>query len=86
MHKGDNSYADDFAHNMQIYQEALQHYYQEDYTYFELGDGVELWENKSFAPIFKAYKSIFDLQKNSIMKIDCICFLEITIWFLKIKM
>jgi UDP-2,3-diacylglucosamine pyrophosphatase LpxH len=62
MHKGDNSYADDFAHNMQIYEEALQHYYQEDYTYFELGDGVELWENKSFAPIYHAYKSIFDLQ------------------------
>ena len=62
MHKGDNSYADDFAHNMQIYEEALQHYYQEDYAYFELGDGVELWENKSFKPIYNAYKSIFDLQ------------------------
>lgn len=62
MHKGDNSYADDFAHNMQIYEEALQHYYQNDYTYFELGDGVELWENSSFEPIYKAYKSIFDLQ------------------------
>ncbi len=62
MHKGDNSYADDFAHNMKIYEHALNYYYQEDYTYFELGDGVELWENKSFTPIYNAYKSIFDLQ------------------------
>jgi len=62
MHKGDNSYADDFAHNMQIYQHALQHYFDTDYTYFELGDGVELWENKSFEPIYNSYKSIFDLQ------------------------
>ncbi len=62
MHKGDNSYADDFAHNMKIYEEALLHYYNNDYTYFELGDGVELWENKSFKPIYNAYRNIFDLQ------------------------
>lgn len=62
MHKGDNSYADDFAHNMKIYEDALLHYYQNDFTYFELGDGVELWENSSFEPIYKTYKSIFDLQ------------------------
>ena len=62
MHKGDNSYADDFAHNVKIYKTALQHYYQNNFTYFELGDGVELWENKSFEPIYHSYKDIFDLQ------------------------
>ena len=62
MHKGDNSYADDFAHNVKIYKTALKHYYQNDFTYFELGDGVELWENKSFEPIYHSYKDIFDLQ------------------------
>ena len=62
MHKGDNSYADDFAHNVKIYKHALQYYYHEDYTYFELGDGVELWENNSFEPIYNSYKDIFDLQ------------------------
>ncbi|MEE9349420.1 MAG: metallophosphoesterase [Flavobacteriaceae bacterium] len=62
MHKGDNSYADDFAHNVKIYQHALQHYYDTNYTYFELGDGVELWENRSFEPIYNTYKSVFDLQ------------------------
>ena len=62
MHKGDNSYADDFAHNVKIYKTALQHYYQNNFTYFELGDGVELWENKSFEPIYHSYKDIFGLQ------------------------
>ncbi len=62
MHKGDNSYADDFVHNVAIYKYALEHYYQNDFIYFELGDGVELWENKSFEPIYNTYKEIFDLQ------------------------
>ncbi len=62
IHKGDNSYADDFAHNMHIFEEALLHYYDNNFAYFELGDGVELWENDSFTPIYHAYKSVFDLQ------------------------
>ena len=47
LHKGDNSYADDFAQNMAIYNHALKHYFDKDYTYVELGDGIELWENTS---------------------------------------
>jgi len=61
LHKGDNSYADDFRHNIIIYKQALESYFEEGFTYIELGDGIELWENRSFEPIFKAYKSIFDL-------------------------
>ena len=64
VHKGDNSYADDFAQNMRIYNHALQHYYEQDYTYIEAGDGIELWENKSFEPIYKAHKQSFDLIKK----------------------
>jgi UDP-2,3-diacylglucosamine pyrophosphatase LpxH len=63
LHKGDNSYADDFTHNMQIYEYAIRDYYQKNYTYIELGDGVELWENYSFEPIYKAHKNIFELLK-----------------------
>ena len=47
-HRGDNSFADDFANNRNIYYHALKHYYKEDFTYCELGDGDELWENISF--------------------------------------
>jgi len=64
LHKGDNSYADDFAHNMRIYKEALHHYYIHDFTYIELGDGLELWENRKIKPIIKAHQVIFDLLKD----------------------
>ena len=63
LHKGDNSYADDFKQNMKIYNHALQNYFEKGYTYIELGDGIELWENKSFAPIYHAHKSTFELLK-----------------------
>ena len=63
-HRGDNSFADDFARNKNIYFHALKHYYNEGYTYCELGDGDELWENLNFKPIFEAHKSIFKLLKK----------------------
>ncbi len=63
VHKGDNSYADDFAHNMEIYTHAINQYYDEGFTYIELGDGIELWENDSFEPIYKAHKNVFELLK-----------------------
>ncbi|MEC8884572.1 MAG: serine/threonine protein phosphatase, partial [Bacteroidota bacterium] len=47
-HRGDNSGADDFANNRNIYFHALKQYYQNGFTYCELGDGDELWENLSF--------------------------------------
>lgn len=63
-HRGDNSYADDFANNRNIYFHALKHYYNEDFTYCELGDGDELWENISFKTIFNAHKNIYLLMKK----------------------
>ncbi|WP_411028970.1 metallophosphoesterase [Spongiimicrobium sp. 3-5] len=63
-HRGDNSFADDFANNRNIYFHALKHYFQKGFTYCELGDGDELWENRSFEPIFEAHKNIFLLMKQ----------------------
>lgn len=63
-HRGDNSYADDFTHNSAIYSHALQNYLDNDYTYIELGDGSELWENLNFTSIFKAHKNIFMLLRD----------------------
>jgi len=57
-HRGDNSFADDFAHNKKIYQYALSKYLEQGFTYIELGDGDELWEN-SFDKIFRANKEVF---------------------------
>ncbi|MGI9551968.1 MAG: metallophosphoesterase [Aurantibacter sp.] len=63
-HRGDNSFADDFASNRNIYYHALKHYYINGFQYCELGDGDELWENLSFEPIFEAHKNIFMLMKK----------------------
>ncbi|MEL6917449.1 MAG: serine/threonine protein phosphatase [Bacteroidota bacterium] len=63
-HRGDNSFADDFANNRNIYYHALKHYFQQGFTYCELGDGDELWENLSFEPIFEAHKNVFLLMKK----------------------
>ena len=32
-HRGDNSFADDFANNKNVYFHALKHYYKEGFTY-----------------------------------------------------
>jgi len=61
-HRGDNSFADDFANNRNIYFHALKHYYNEEFTYCELGDGDELWENLEFKSILEAHKNVYELM------------------------
>ena len=63
-HRGDNSFADDFADNRNIYYHALKQYYKKGFTYCELGDGDELWENSNFKSIFAAHKNVYLLLKN----------------------
>lgn len=63
-HRGDNSFADDFANNRNIYFHALKHYYNEGFQYCELGDGDELWENLSFESILNAHKNVYMLMKQ----------------------
>jgi predicted phosphodiesterase len=63
-HRGDNSFADDFANNRNIYFHALKHYFKEGFQYFEIGDGDELWENISFKPIFEAHKNVYKLLRE----------------------
>lgn len=63
-HRGDNSFADDFANNRNIYYHALRHYFHEGFSYIELGDGDELWENIKFEAIFEAHKNVFLLLKQ----------------------
>ena len=60
-HRGDNSFADEFANNRNIYFHALKHYHNQGFTYCELGDGDELWENLNFEMIFRAHKNIYEL-------------------------
>lgn len=64
IHRGDSSFADDFANNRNIYYHALQHYFKEGYTYIELGDGDELWENIFFKDIFEVNKNVYLLMQK----------------------
>lgn len=63
-HRSDNSFADDFADNRNVYFHAMTQYYKEGFSYFELGDGDELWENVYFKTIFEAHKSVYLLLKK----------------------
>jgi predicted phosphodiesterase len=63
-HRGDNSFADDFASNRNIYFHALNQYFKDGFSYIELGDGDELWENVHFEPIFEAHKNVYKLLRQ----------------------
>ena len=63
-HRGDKSFADEFARNENIYYHAIKHYYKEGFTYLELGDGDELWESNSFDDILKAHKNVYHLLQK----------------------
>lgn len=61
VHRGTNLWSDNFAHNENLFFTALYNYYNEGYTYIEIGDGDELWENRNFAEIRQFHSHIFDL-------------------------
>jgi predicted phosphodiesterase len=63
-HRGDNSWADEFARNQNLFFFALEHYFNEGYTYFELGDGDELYENNHFSDIRSAHSRIFKRMRE----------------------
>ena len=60
-HRGDGSWADDFSQNQNLYFAALTHYYNENYTYIEIGDGDELWKNKNPSDIMNVHSDTFEL-------------------------
>lgn len=64
VHRGMDNLSDEFGRNKHIYNYALKYYYQNDFTYIEVGDGDELWENTSFQHIHNAHKPTFDTLKK----------------------
>ena len=54
-HRGQGNGADNFLPNSMIFQGALEYYWQNGYTYIELGDGDELWENRCIGVILRTY-------------------------------
>lgn len=60
-HRGCGTSNDNFLKNQNLYYAALSHYYKTGYTYIELGDGDELWENRSMKQIIEAHSNVFSL-------------------------
>lgn len=58
-HRGTGTSNDNFLKNQNLYFAALLHYYQEGYTYIELGDGDELWENRKMEQIIETHSNVF---------------------------
>lgn len=60
-HRGTGRVNDNFLKNEFIYLAALSYYYSRAFTYLELGDGDELWENRSFCAIKNMHTQVFEL-------------------------
>ena len=63
-HRGVGNKSDDFIKNEKLYFGALKKYYDDGYTFFELGDGEELWENRSMQRIINTYTDLYLLFKK----------------------
>lgn len=63
-HRGDGNWADTFSRNQNIFFAALSHYYNENYTYIEMGDGDELWHNHKLSDIIREHSDIFWLMSK----------------------
>ena len=63
-HRGIGSSSDNFLKNQHLYFAALQHYYRNGFTYIELGDGDELWENRNMKNIIDVHSNVFWLFKQ----------------------
>lgn len=63
-HRGAGNSNDNFLKNSTLFTTALQTYYKNGYTYIELGDGDELWENRSIDPIHYMHEQVFCILKQ----------------------
>lgn len=60
-HRGVGNTNDNFLKNQNLYFAALRYYYTKGFIYIELGDGDELWENRSLAAIREIHGDVFCL-------------------------
>lgn len=58
-HRGMGNHYDNFLRNQHLYFAAMQHYYRQGYTYLELGDGEELWENRCLERIEECHSDVY---------------------------
>ncbi len=58
-HRGDGSWVDNFLHNQHIYYAALKYYFDNGFSYIDLGDSEELWKFHNLEDISKIYIDIY---------------------------
>ncbi len=63
-HRGDGRANDNFLKNEFVYLAALRYYNKYGFTYLELGDGDELWENRSFERIRQMHPHSFEMLEK----------------------
>lgn len=63
-HRGVGNWGDNFSSNQNLFFAALSYYYRQDYTYIELGDGDELWENRNLSQIVQVHSDVFWLMSE----------------------
>ncbi len=63
-HRGTGNWSDNFLPNQNLFFVALQYYYKRDFTYIELGDGDELWENREMSNILDAHSDAFWIMQK----------------------
>lgn len=63
-HRGQGNSGDNFLANQNLFFAALTYYYENGYTYIELGDGDELWENRRLKPIIEVHSDAFWLMSR----------------------
>ncbi len=63
-HRGCGTANDNFLKNEYLYLAALEYYFDHGFTYIELGDGDELWENRSMKCIREMHPESFALLEK----------------------
>lgn len=63
-HRGNGRANDNFLKNELIYLAALRYYDEHGFTYLELGDGDELWENRSMEKIKEMHPHSFEMLER----------------------
>ncbi|MBS7007097.1 metallophosphoesterase family protein [Anaerostipes sp.] len=58
-HRGQGNAGDNFLANQAVCFGALEYYFNGGFTYIELGDGDELWENRKLKTIVEVHDDIF---------------------------
>jgi len=61
-HRGIGNWGDNFSNNQNLFFAALNYYYENGFTYIELGDGDELWENRDINDVISTHSDAFWLM------------------------